>query len=109
MTVQHLDLANLSSVKTFANNLQAEPKIDMLILNAGVAGVPQTCTKDNFELTIVTNHFGRFVLLDLLLGKLKQQVSLHAHANPHTEVVQHAVSPTHICKLIGVASLFCSE
>ncbi len=78
LQVQQLDLADLSSVITFANNLQAEPKIDMLILNAGVAGTPETYTQDNFELTVGTNHFGHFVLVELLLGKLRQQVSLHA-------------------------------
>ena len=72
---QQLDLADLSSVRRFADILQAEPTIDMLILNAGVAGTPQTYTKDNFELQVGTNHFGHFVLVDSLLQKLKQQVS----------------------------------
>ena len=72
---QQLDLADLSSVRRFADILQAEPTIDMLILNAGVAGTPQTYTKDNFELQVGTNHFGHFVLVESLLQKLKQQVS----------------------------------
>jgi NAD(P)-dependent dehydrogenase (short-subunit alcohol dehydrogenase family) len=72
--VQQLDLADLSSVKSFANRLQHEPRIDLLMLNAGVAGVPLTYTKDNFEMQVGTNHFGHFVLVESLLVKLKQQV-----------------------------------
>ncbi len=44
------------------------------MLNAGVAGVPLTYTKDNFELQVGTNHFGHFVLVQCLLDKLQQQV-----------------------------------
>ncbi len=44
------------------------------MLNAGVAGVPLTYTKDNFELQVGTNHFGHFVLVQSLLDKLQQQV-----------------------------------
>ncbi len=72
--VQQLDLADLGSVKSFANRLQREPRLDLLILNAGVAGVPLTYTKDNFELQVGTNHFGHFVLVQSLLDKLQQQV-----------------------------------
>jgi len=75
LEVQQVDLADLSSVRSFAHKLQSEPKIDMMILNAGVAGTTQTYTKDNFELTVGTNHFGHFVLVVVLLDKLKQQVN----------------------------------
>jgi len=74
LEVQQLDLADLSSVRRFAEHLQSESKIDMLILNAGVAGMPLTYTKDNFEMQVGTNHFGHFVLVESLLDKLKQQV-----------------------------------
>ena len=75
LEVQHLDLADLSSVTSFAEKLQAILRIDMLILNAGVAGTPQTYTTDNFELAVGTHHFGHFVSVDRLLDKLKAQVS----------------------------------
>ena len=80
LEVQQLNLADLSSVRNFAKNLRTEPKIDMLVLNAGVASTPLTYTKDNFELQIGTNHFGHFVLVESLLDKLKQQVSLSLQA-----------------------------
>lgn len=75
LEVRQLDLADLSGVRSFASSLQSEPLVDMLILNAGVAGTPLTYTKDNFELQVGTNHFGHFVLVESLLGKLKQQVA----------------------------------
>ncbi len=86
MEVQQLDLADLSNVRSFANNLQSEPKIDMLILNAGVAGLPLTYTKDNFEMQVGTNHFGHFVLVQSLLDKLKKQVKTAFDFSPKAEV-----------------------
>ncbi|KAL3151249.1 hypothetical protein ABBQ38_013088 [Trebouxia sp. C0009 RCD-2024] len=71
--VQQLDLADLSSVKALVKQLQLEDSIDMLILNAGVAAVPLSYTKDNFEIQIGTNHFGHFALVAGLMDKLKQQ------------------------------------
>ena len=77
--VQQLDLADLSSVNTLASRLQSEAKIDMLILNAGVAWGPLRYTKDNFEMQVGTNHFGHFALVQSLLPKLKQQVRFPYH------------------------------
>ena len=75
--MQQLDLADLSSVHGLAKKLQGEPSLDMLILNAGVAALPLSYTKDNFEMQVGTNHFGHFVLVTDLLDKLKQQVGNH--------------------------------
>lgn len=72
--VQQLDLADLSSVNAAVKQLQLEESIDMLILNAGVAAVPLSYTKDDFEMQVGTNHFGHFVLVAGLLDKLQQQV-----------------------------------
>ncbi|DBA97802.1 TPA: hypothetical protein ACH3X3_012673 [Trebouxia sp. C0006] len=92
--VHQLDLADLGSVKSFANSLQHEPRIDLLMLNAGVLGVPLSYTKDNFELQVGTNHFGHFVLVQSLLDKLQQQgtpvrivaVSSSLHAKPGFDI-----------------------
>jgi len=86
--VQQLDLADLSNVRSFANNLQSEPKIDMLILNAGVAGLPLTYTKDNFEMQVGTNHFGHFVLVQSLLDKLKKQVKTASEFGHNADMYQ---------------------
>lgn len=45
-------------------------RLDVLILNAGIGGqAKRTLTSDNLELTMATNHFGHFLLTNLLLGK----------------------------------------
>lgn len=74
--VQQLDLADLSSVRQLATQLNNEQSIELLILNAGVMACPQAYTKDNFELQVGTNHFGHFRLTKLLLNKLQTQVHL---------------------------------
>ena len=63
LEVQQLDLSDLSSVESFATKLQSQSRIDMLILNAGMAWGPLEYTKDKFEMQIGTNHFGHFFLV----------------------------------------------
>ena len=53
-----LDLADLSSCAKVSAQLAAEPRLDLLVLNAGVMACPQSYTKDGFEMQIGTNHFG---------------------------------------------------
>lgn len=71
--VQQLDLSDLVSVQTLANQLADEKRIDYLILNAGVMACPRGFTKDGFELQTGTNHFGHAALTLPLLPKLKAQ------------------------------------
>jgi NAD(P)-dependent dehydrogenase (short-subunit alcohol dehydrogenase family) len=63
-----LDLADLSSVRTFAAGV-GEP-LDLLINNAGVMALPRRVTADGFEMHIGTNHLGHFALTGLLLERL---------------------------------------
>ncbi len=66
-----LDLADLSSVRAFAEQERASgPALDLLVNNAGVAYVPYGHTKDGFETTFGTNHLGHFALTGLLLTHL---------------------------------------
>ena len=74
MEVAQLDLADLSSIHQLAKQLNSEPSIDLLFLNAGVMACPQSYTKNGFEMQIGTNHFGHFELAHLLKDKLIQQV-----------------------------------
>jgi NAD(P)-dependent dehydrogenase (short-subunit alcohol dehydrogenase family) len=72
VTAMRLDLADLSSVARFAEELQAYiPKLDVLVNNGGIMGVPHTKTKDGFESHLGTNHMGHFALTLRLLPLLE--------------------------------------
>ncbi|XP_003459273.1 dehydrogenase/reductase SDR family member 13 [Oreochromis niloticus] len=67
----HLDLASLKSVQSFAETfLKTEPRLDILINNAGVIGLG--CTEEGFGMAFGVNHLGHFLLTSLLLERLKQ-------------------------------------
>jgi len=69
--VRKLDLSSMSSIRSFASDiLEAEPKIDILINNAGVMMCPYQKTEDGFEMQLGTNHFGHFLLTNLLLDRI---------------------------------------
>lgn len=69
-----LDLSSLDSVrKCAAKILKEEPRIDILINNAGVMMLPKrTLTKDGFEMQFGTNHLGHFLFTNLLLDRIKE-------------------------------------
>jgi NAD(P)-dependent dehydrogenase (short-subunit alcohol dehydrogenase family) len=70
--VRKLDLADLSSVREFADSWDGP--IDVLVNNAGVMAVPEGRTKDGFEMQIGTNHLGPFALTNLLLPHINDRV-----------------------------------
>ncbi|WP_328436501.1 oxidoreductase [Streptomyces sp. NBC_00444] len=70
--VRRLDLADLSSVRAFADGLDGE--VDVLINNAGVMAVPQGTTADGFERHIGTNHLGPYALTGLLINRVRDRV-----------------------------------
>jgi NAD(P)-dependent dehydrogenase (short-subunit alcohol dehydrogenase family) len=70
--VRELDLADLSSVRAFAD--QDTRPIDVLINNAGLMAVPQGRTADGFELQFGINHLGHFALTNLLLPRITDRV-----------------------------------
>lgn len=70
--LEKLDLASLESVRTFADKiLNSEPRLDILINNAGVMACPYQKTQDGFEMQFGVNHLGHFLLTLLLLDRLK--------------------------------------
>ena len=86
--VMELDLADLSSVRKFAQDFTKRfSRLDLLINNAGVMVPPYGKTVDGFELQFGTNHLGHFALTVLLIDMLKNvsgsrivTVSSGAHA-----------------------------
>lgn len=81
ITISELDLADLASVRVFAqqwsrNNPQG---LDLLINNAGIMAIPRALTKDGFEMQLGTNHLGHYALTGLLFPALV--------AIPHSRVV----------------------
>ncbi|XP_029979694.1 retinol dehydrogenase 12, like [Sphaeramia orbicularis] len=68
-----LDLADSKSIREFAENInREEPKLNILINNAGVMVCPYGKTADGFEMQIGVNHFGHFLLTYLLLDLIKK-------------------------------------
>lgn len=66
-----IDLADLASVRKAAEVVAQQPRLDVLVNNAGVMWNPKTITKDGFESQFGINHLGHFALTGLLLGKLE--------------------------------------
>ncbi|MEU6703117.1 oxidoreductase [Streptomyces wuyuanensis] len=64
-----LDLADLSSVRRFAESYSPET-LDLLVNNAGVMALPYGRTADGFETQFGINHLGHFALTGLLAGRL---------------------------------------
>src|SRR5262249_52655994 len=71
--VMRLDLADLSSIRTFADEFKANySRLDRLINNAGVMIPPYSKTDDGFELQFGTNHLGHFALTAQLIDTLNK-------------------------------------
>ncbi|XP_074869779.1 dehydrogenase/reductase SDR family member 13 isoform X2 [Carettochelys insculpta] len=96
-----LDLASLDSVRAFAETfLRSEPRLDILINNAGVGAGGR---KDGFNLIFQVNHLGHFLLTHLLLHRLERSapsrvviVASSAHQNGQIdfETLQQPVEGT---------------
>ena len=71
LEVVALDVASLASVRDGAAAIHAaHPRIDVLLNNAGVMGIPRRESVDGQELQLATNHLGHFALTALLLPAL---------------------------------------
>ncbi|MEM7372391.1 MAG: SDR family oxidoreductase [Bacteroidota bacterium] len=69
-----MDLAALASVRNAAEEVMKKvPKIDALMCNAAVAQVAkQTFTPDGFESQLGINHYGHFLLVNLLFDHVEK-------------------------------------
>jgi len=72
--VRRVDLADLASVRAFADTFTGDDKVDVLVNNAGLMALPESRTADGFEMQFGTNHLGHFALTNLLLPRITQRV-----------------------------------
>lgn len=89
-----LDLSSLESVRRATEELRAEPRLDGLVLNAGMVSgsARRRTTPDGNELVFGTNFLGHFALTALLWQSLV--------ASPGSRVVGLGSFVTHMVRLI---------
>jgi NAD(P)-dependent dehydrogenase (short-subunit alcohol dehydrogenase family) len=72
--VEPLDLSQLASTRTFADNVRTrlgDTQIDVLVLNAGISAPGDSpATADGYETVFATNHLAHYLLLRLLEPQL---------------------------------------
>nr|BFF22746.1 oxidoreductase [Glycomyces mayteni] len=68
LEVRRLDLADLDSVRAFAEGFDSP--IDVLVNNAGIMAPPFSLSPQGHEIQFATNHLGHFALTGLLLDRL---------------------------------------
>ncbi len=74
--LRQLDLADLTSVRTFADEiLRSGTRLDLLVNNAGVMAIPRRLSVDGYELQFATNHLGHMALTLRLLPALRRSGS----------------------------------
>lgn len=71
VSVRHLDLRDLASVKVFASGVAAP--VDVLIANAGVSNTPDSHLANGLEVRFATNHLGHFLLAHLLYPAMAER------------------------------------
>jgi NAD(P)-dependent dehydrogenase (short-subunit alcohol dehydrogenase family) len=69
--IVELDLGSLKSIKKAAEQINQEPRLNVLINNAGIMIPPLEYTQDGFESQFGVNHLGPFALTLLLLDKIR--------------------------------------
>lgn len=85
--IHYADLSRLSEMKRVGREIAAaEPRVDILINNAGAMFYRREVTEDGLELTFATNHVSYFVLTHLLRDKLVEAaparvISTASHAH----------------------------
>jgi NAD(P)-dependent dehydrogenase (short-subunit alcohol dehydrogenase family) len=71
-TIHYGDLSRIAEMKRVSSEVAAaEPRIDVLINNAGAMYNPRQVTEDGLELTFATNHVAYFIVTLGLLDRLR--------------------------------------
>ena len=82
-------------------------RLDILVLNAGVALTKKYMTEDGFELHMASNHFGHFLLTNLLLPLLRRTAArneTNAGANGSAEPTN--VDPVRVVAVSSIAHFY---
>jgi NAD(P)-dependent dehydrogenase (short-subunit alcohol dehydrogenase family) len=75
VAVVHCDVSDMASVRACAEHVLAtEPRLDVLVNNAGALPTERQVTPAGLELTFATNVLGPFLLTNLLLPLLRRSV-----------------------------------
>lgn len=74
VVLHHVDLSSFTSIRQFATKIiETEPKIDILIHNAGYSGVfSKEQSVDNIEMTMAVNCYGPLLLTHMLIDLMKK-------------------------------------
>jgi NAD(P)-dependent dehydrogenase (short-subunit alcohol dehydrogenase family) len=98
--VETLDLSELASTRTFAENVCArlgDTQIDVLVLNAGI-GAPggSPATADGYESVFATNHLAHYLLLRLLAPQLSPTATvILTTSDAHDPRINRLAPPRH--------------
>ncbi|KAJ3528297.1 hypothetical protein NMY22_g9472 [Coprinellus aureogranulatus] len=79
-----LDLGKFASVRAFADTFQNEERLDILVMNAGVAPLAYRVTSDGWEETLQVNNLSTSLTCLLLLPKMTSTATTY---NTHPRIV----------------------
>ena len=96
--VLQLDLSSFDSIKQRAAHVNEQSdSLDLLLLNAGLAGVAAGLTKEGYEMHLGVDHFGHALLAQLLLPKMLQTAQLNGTSDVRivvtTSLMAHKSAP----------------
>jgi len=75
--ILELDLGSFDSIRKAAEEFNANAKrLDVLMLNAGVAMLPAGLSQEGYEVHVGTNHMGHVLLTKLLMPKLLETAEM---------------------------------
>ncbi|KAJ9134139.1 putative Short-chain dehydrogenase/reductase family protein [Pleurostoma richardsiae] len=98
--VWQLDMESYESIQTFARKCQDLPRLDIVILNAGIAPINfSTAPGTGHETALQINHFGTALLAILLLPVLKSK-GKPTNGNPPRLTFINSVM-AHLCKFLN--------
>ena len=101
--VMQLDLGDLASVRSFADELSAKfPRIDVLVNNAGLVTVAGARTKQGFEEMLGVMHVGHFALTKWLMPMLLKVDQSEAQSAGSALLPQYSWRST--ARVINIAS-----